>query len=173
MTCEKEQQDLEDAIDGVEGSMTVAEATAALYECFRFMGSVYETRRSHSAGMTEIQYLRMKFILEASEALFGKIKPRPPQDIKRTFEVRNQIFGSTDKAMIFSTMLAEALKKSKIDLKEHEMVECIISVRKKPAYISELLSSSRTQGVPPLIFITEPAIMGQLMSALEKDRIQH
>jgi len=148
------------------------QAQAEYHECIRFMESIYEGRASFSASLDERLYQNLMRMMEAWEELFGKIKPRPPPDIKRSLEVRNQIFSDARTTMIFSNALTEAFKNSGIELKENEMFEFVINIREKPAYISELLSSSRTRGIPPMNFITDNKIMGQLLKELERDRLK-
>jgi hypothetical protein len=148
------------------------QAQSEYFECIRFMESIYAGRDSHSSSMDERLYQQWMRVMEAWEELFGKIKPRPPPDIQRTLEVRNQIFSDARIAMHFSNALTEAFKKSDIELKENEMFEFVINIREKPEYISELLSSQRTRGIPPINFITHSEIMGQLMRELERDRLK-
>lgn len=150
------------------GSDERAQAEADFYECVRFMLSIYEARHSHSAARDEEQYQRMKRLMEATQALFGKIKPRPPKDISRSREVRNQIFRDAKTPMIFSQALTEAFQKANIKLKENEIFECTISIREKPSNVSELLTITKARGVPPMNFITDSTIMGQLMKEMKK-----
>jgi hypothetical protein len=154
------------------GSDERARAEADFYECIRFMLSIYEARRSHSADMDVERFERMKRLMEAMQALFGKIKPRSPKDISRSREVRNQIFSDSKTAMVFSKALTEAFHASNITLKENEMFECTISIRERPSNVTELLSLVKAKGVPPMNFITDSTIMGQLMKEIQKDRIK-
>jgi hypothetical protein len=154
------------------GSDERDQAEADFYECIRFMLSIYEARHSHSADMDVERYERMKRLMEATQALFGKIKPRPPKDISRSREVRNQIFRDSKTPMVFSRAITEAFHASNITLKENEMVECTISIRERPAQISELLSLSRAKGVPPMNFITDSATMAQVLKEIQKEKIK-
>jgi hypothetical protein len=150
----------------------VCEENGDLAECLRFMLSINAARQAHSAEMDERRYLQWLRIMEAHEELFGKIRPRPPKDVQRSLEVRNQVFSSPKNAVAFSNMLAEAFKEAKVDLTENEIFECYICIREKPAYISEILLPSRGKGTPPMQFITNPGIMGQVMKILENDRVK-
>jgi hypothetical protein len=149
-------------INSPAGSDEHDQAEADFSECIRFMLSIYETRRSHSADMDVERYERMKRLMEATQALFGKIKPRPPKDISRSREVRNQIFSDSKTAMLFSNAMTDAFHKANIKLKEGEMFECTISIREKPSNVSDILSFSKAKGVPQMNFITDSTIMGQL-----------
>ena len=142
------------------------------FGCIRFMGSIYAGRDSHSSSMDERLYLHWVRMKEAWDELFGRIKPRPPSDNKRTLEVRNQIFGNANTAMVFSNALTEAFQKSGIELKDNEMFEFVVNIREKPAYISELMSSIRSRDAPPIDFITDNKTMSQLMRELERDRLK-
>jgi hypothetical protein len=154
------------------GSDERAQAEADFYECLRFMLSIYETRRSHSADMDVEQHERMKRLMEATQALFGKIKPRPPKDIARSREVRNQIFRDSKTPMVFSTALTEAFHASNITLKENELFECTISIRERPSNVTELLSLSKAKGIPPMNFITDSTTMAQVLKEIQKERIK-
>lgn len=136
--------------------------------CIRFNESIAEGRASHSAAMDERRYLQMKELMEAQEKLFGKLKPRPPKDITRTLEVRNQIFSTPGNAIVFGTHLAHAFKEAGIDVRPNEMFECYVCIREKPANIMELLPSTRLKDRSPMNFITEPKLMKQLMDAVAK-----
>ena len=156
MVCENESERYRRAVE--ESGLDSEEARQALeelYNCIRFSESIIEGRDSHSASMDERLFLHMKRMREAWEELFGKVRPLPHSYIKRTLEVRTQIFSKPETAMIFSDALTEAFKKSGIELKDHEMFELKVFIREKPAYISELLSSSRSRENPPVDFITE------------------
>jgi hypothetical protein len=148
------------------------QAQDEFFECIRFMLSIHEGRDSHSASWDERIYQNWLRMREAWEELFGKIKPRPPPDLRRTLEVRNQIFRDSKTAMLFSDVLTEAFKKSGIELKENEMFEFVVNIREKPEYISELMSSQRSRDIPPMNFITENKIMAQLMREIERDRLK-
>jgi hypothetical protein len=169
MTCEEEYSRM---MEAPAGSNERSQREADFYECMRFMLSIYEARGADAASRTVEQYEKMKRVMEATAALTGKLKPRPPKDFSRSREVRNQIFSDTKTAMLFSNALTDAFHKSHIDLKENEMFECTISLRERPAQISELLSLSRAKGVPPMNFITDSATMAQVMKEMQKDRIK-
>lgn len=165
MACEDEYARM---LNAPPGSDQRHQAEADFYECMRFMLSIYEARHSHSADMEEKRIQQMKKILEAWNELFGKIKPLPPKDIARSREVRNQIFRDAKTPMIFSNALSEAFQKANIKLKENEMFECTISIRERPSHVTELLSPVKAKGVPPMNFITDSTVMGQLMKEIKK-----
>lgn len=165
MACEEEYARM---METPPGSDARAQAEADFYECIRFMLSIYEARHSHSADMDVERYERMKRLMEATKELFGKIKPRPPKDIRRSREVRNQIFRDSKTPMVFSKALTEAFHTSNITLKENEMFECTISIRERPSNVAELLTVTKAKGVPPMNFITDNATMALVMKELKK-----
>ena len=169
MACEEEYARM---MGAPAGSDERDQAEADFYECIRFMLSIYEARRSHSADMDVARYERMKRLMEATKELFGRIKPRPPKDISRSREVRNQIFRDSKTPMVFSKALTEAFQASNITLKENEIFECTISIRERPSNVSELLTVTKAKGVPPMNFITDSATMAQVMKEMQKDRIK-
>jgi len=173
MACKDEYDRYQAAIDEYgPDSEEAREARDGYYECIRFMLSIYEGRASFSASRDERLYLHWKNLKEAWEELFGVVKPLPRPWMKRTLEVRNQIFSDANTAMLFSNALTDAFKKSGIELKDNEMFEFVINIREKPAYISELMSSSRSRDITPINFITDSKIMGQLMREIERDRLK-
>ncbi|OPZ44968.1 MAG: hypothetical protein BWY93_00120 [Euryarchaeota archaeon ADurb.BinA087] len=134
------------------------QAERDVLSCISFMMSIYQARREHSSDMTVKRYEQMKYIMEKWEELVGKIKPLPRPSIQRSYEVRNHIFSNPKTTMLFSNALTEAFDKSKITLKEDEMVVCTISVAKKPSQISELLPQLKDAK-----YITNSAIMSKLI----------
>ena len=169
MACEEEYARM---MGAPAGSDERDQAEADFYECIRFMLSIYEARRSHSADMDVARYERMKRLMEATKELFGRIKPRPPKDITRSREVRNQIFRDSKTPMVFSKALTEAFHASNITLKENEMFECTVSIRERPSNVAELLSLSKAKGVPPMNFITDSTTMAKVLKEIQKDRIK-
>ena len=103
MACEEEYARM---MGAPAGSDERDQAEADFYECIRFMLSIYEARRSHSADMDVARYEQMKRLMEATKELFGRIKPRPPKDITRSREVRTRSLGIKN-PMVFSKALTE------------------------------------------------------------------
>ena len=71
MACEEEYARM---MGAPAGSDERDQAEADFYECIRFMLSIYEARRSHSAEMDVARYERMKRLMEATKELFGEDK---------------------------------------------------------------------------------------------------
>jgi len=166
MEYEYYKRKLEEAIEEGRG---IREAAEDYVNCLL---EVMSAQESHIFDVMERTYEQWQTMMEAYEAFFGRIKPRPPRCGLRSLEIRQQIFSEPEKAMIFSNKLAQAFTDAKIELKDDEIFTCTICIRKKPKYITELMGTLSSRGHPPINFITEPKIMNQLMEIVEKDRIR-
>jgi hypothetical protein len=171
MVCESKAQALADAErDYGRGSQQYEDALGDLAECIRFYESIYEARAAHQSAWDERMYLHWKYLEDAWEALMKGFKPPRPW-LKRTAEVRKQIFSKTNIAMVFSNKLEEAFKEAKIELKNDEAFECLICIREKPECISELVSPLNNKGPSSIDSIFAPNIMKDVMNARERDKI--
>ena len=154
------------------------EYLAALGRYLRCVGGMLEARDAHAAAWDERLYQVHLAIEEAREHLFGKIDwPTPPPCGDRSAELQTTLFESRKTAMIFSEQIDQAFKKAGIKLGDNETYTCFFCVTEKPHYVSEALALDPLRqnrgGGARIKYVLEPTMMGAVMDALEKDKIDY
>lgn len=96
-------------------------------------------------------------------------------DKERTKKMWSEIFNDREKAMVFSNHLAQALKETKISLKDDETFSCLVFVSKKPEYLSAIIPPASqdmdSRSNARLFQIMEPKIMEAVLDIVEKDKV--
>ena len=171
MSCRREE--LEMMLARVRYGEDSPEYESARGRYLRCMEPIHAGRASHAASWDERLYLHYLFLQEAWEALVGKLDIPRPGDPFRTDEVRKEIFADSKTAMLFSKALADAFKKSGIELKDDETFACHISVVKKPTTVSEARRMLSAGAPGEMSGVMEPLVMERVMEELEKERIRY
>ncbi len=84
-----------------------------------------------------------------------------------------QLFADTETAMIVSESIKKGLEDAGIKLGSDETFACLITVAKRPEYVSAILPPPLPPGETGsrLVQLLEPSLMEAVMDAVEKDRL--
>ncbi len=126
------------------------------------------------AGL-DLEERLMAFLKEDWEAfrLPEEVKPWPLPCDMRSKEVRGQIFGDPQKAMVFSKGLAEAFRETGIELQDDETFACLVCVVPISGYMSEVIGPSFPDAVSTmssLNFIPRPDILDMIIGVEERSK---
>lgn len=102
----------------------------------------------------------------------------PPRPCGRRSEVvRDSIISDPKKAMIFSERIQEAFETTGIKLADDETYACLVCIKKKPKYLSEIVAIERKGDVGKSTistdYIMEPSIMKRVAEEMQRDIIDY
>jgi len=98
-----------------------------------------------------------------------EVKPWPQPCDMRSKEVRGQIFDDPQKAMVFSEAVAEAFRKTDIELEDNETFAVLVCVVSRSRYVSEVIGPAFLEAGPKrsaLTYIIGPEEMSSIFKVM-------